>query len=769
MKRLLLALCLLASPLAAQPSRFSLATQVQPGFATTALGDTYCAVDARTFGRIVGNTTTTRQFSISLGTGSVSACPVWGVLVSGDIPNNAANTTGSAAKWTTARLIAGNSVDGSANATFANKFILQGTTDTGMTAAQFLGALGTGILKNTTTTGVLSIAAAADLPSLLTTKGDLGCFSTVPTRLGVGTDTYVLTADATKTCGYDWAVGGGGGGSSPLTTKGDIFGFSTVDARLPVGTDAYVLTADSTQTLGFKWAAATGGGGGGGNDYGSAVSIQPFNTTGATSYMTVPDNTALDATTGVSISGWMFWRASPVYSGGLFTKATAASGSGAATCGDYTLLMTPSTAEFGVNGSGACSWGAIATWGVGTSGMIGGWHHFVGTYSTTQGSVKIYVDGVLRVTSGAYATNLNTTGTIGVLGAFYDKDSAARDADADIDDVRIWKDAALTATDVTTLYNGGRGQFPLNQLSANETVVWRFDEDSGTTATDAVSGLVLTSNGTTPVEWTPGIVPASSSGGGGGSSSPLTTKGDIFGFSTVDARLAVGTNGQVVTADSTSALGMQWADPTGGAATDLLSATTTVNVNAATAPATGQVLTATDSTHATWQTPSGGGGGGSPASINDLVSEIPVMTSNTAPSGTVSASSNYSGTPPWYALETIWSGWVTNGTGLGTPQWIQYQFTSGKIIKSYAIVPWSADSWPDRNLTAWHLDGSNDGSSWTTLDTRTKGSKYQWTFWTPSVFSCANSTSYTYYRLVITANGGNSYVGLQHFELYVTP
>lgn len=70
------------------------------------------------------------------------------------------NTTGSAAKWTTARNLAGNSVDGSANVAFANKFIVQGTTDAGLSGAQFLGALSTGIVKNTTTTGVLSIAAA---------------------------------------------------------------------------------------------------------------------------------------------------------------------------------------------------------------------------------------------------------------------------------------------------------------------------------------------------------------------------------------------------------------------------------------------------------------------------------------------------------------------------------------------------------------------------------------------------------------------------------
>lgn len=46
---------------------------------------------------------------------------------------------------------------------------------------------------------------------------------------------------------------------------------------------------------------------------------------------------------------------------------------------------------------------------------------------------------------------------------------------------------------------------------------------------------------------------------------------------------------------------------TAGAANAINSATTTVNVNASTAPSSGQVLTATDSTHATWQTPSSGG------------------------------------------------------------------------------------------------------------------------------------------------------------------
>jgi hypothetical protein len=59
-----------------------------------------------------------------------------------------------------------------------------------------------------------------------------------------------------------------------------------------------------------------------------------------------------------------------------------------------------------------------------------------------------------------------------------------------------------------------------------------------------------------------------SCGTGSGVSSPLTTKGDLWGFGTADGRVPVGTDGQCLVADSSSAVGLKWGPCGSGAAQD---------------------------------------------------------------------------------------------------------------------------------------------------------------------------------------------------------
>jgi hypothetical protein len=79
-----------------------------------------------------------------------------------------------------------------------------------------------------------------------------------------------------------------------------------------------------------------------------------------------------------------------------------------------------------------------------------------------------------------------------------------------------------------------------------------------------------------------------------GGGSPLTTKGDLYGFSTVDARIPIGTNNQVLTADSTQALGLKWATPAaGGKVLQVIFGSTSTDTTTSTSTFVDTSLTAT--------------------------------------------------------------------------------------------------------------------------------------------------------------------------------
>ena len=74
-----------------------------------------------------------------------------------------------------------------------------------------------------------------------------------------------ITDGTSNILNTDWVEqrtvkGGITGGSSPLTTKGDIYTYDTADSRLAVGSNGQVLTADNAEATGLKWSTIPGGG-----------------------------------------------------------------------------------------------------------------------------------------------------------------------------------------------------------------------------------------------------------------------------------------------------------------------------------------------------------------------------------------------------------------------------------------------------------------------------------------------------------------------------
>lgn len=96
--------------------------------------------------------------------------------------------------------------------------------------------------------------------------------------------------------------------------------------------------------------------------------------------------------------------------------------------------------------------------------------------------------------------------------------------------------------------------------------IWVFDDAADRTAqvTSPAEGNVSYLRDTNAIEKYDG---SSWVAIGGGGASPLTTKGDLYTYSTTDARLAVGTDGQILKADSSTATGLVWGAPDGNGLT----------------------------------------------------------------------------------------------------------------------------------------------------------------------------------------------------------
>lgn len=121
---------------------------------------------------------------------------------------------------------------------------------------------------------------------------------------------------------------------------------------------------------------------------------------------------------------------------------------------------------------------------------------------------------------------------------------------------------------------------------------------------------------------------------------------------------------------------------------------------------------------------------------------------------TITASTYIANERPEHAFDSSTSTyWTSAAVSSG---WLRVQLATPATLTEYSIR--RRDDIPNRNPKDWTFQGSNDGSSWTTLDTQTgitwgvAGETKNFTF--------SNSTSYEYYRLNVTANNGDTYLSV---------
>ena len=119
-----------------------------------------------------------------------------------------------------------------------------------------------------------------------------------------------------------------------------------------------------------------------------------------------------------------------------------------------------------------------------------------------------------------------------------------------------------STADIDALYTAVRGFIDVSSgggggADANAVHVNAANEINGITAkgTPTTSDILLiedAADSNKKKKITIGDIPSS------GSASPLTTKGDLYSFDTNNARLPVGTNGQILVADSNESTGLKW-------------------------------------------------------------------------------------------------------------------------------------------------------------------------------------------------------------------
>ena len=157
---------------------------------------------------------------------------------------------------------------------------------------------------------------------------------------------------------------------------------------------------------------------------------------------------------------------------------------------------------------------------------------------------------------------------------------------------------------------------------------------------------------------------------------------------------------------------------------------------------------------------------------SDLVEErdgIPLQQNVAGPSGgsvlssVTSVSASGENGPGEAAIRAADGDSGTKWLVFSSSAWLRYELSQTVSIASYSIT--SGDDAPERDPKNWIVQGSNDGTTWTTIDTRTN---QDWTAAerrTKKTFEVTAAAPYSRYRLEIQANHSGGIIQLADFDL----